>query len=93
VKVLFILNGTAKAFMKKRGKSTVHSPQQDWQRLATVKKTAVEMKKRMFIFLIEGNKNTKFKLELTSFFGVRQSFAALGFRRRRTHCSTANCED
>jgi hypothetical protein len=47
--------------------STVHSPQQDWQRLAIVKNTAVEMKKRKFIFLIECNKNTKVELEVTSF--------------------------
>jgi hypothetical protein len=31
------------------------------------KKTAVEMKKKKVIFLIESNKNTKLKLELTSF--------------------------
>jgi hypothetical protein len=32
-----------------------------------VKNTAVEMKKRKFIFLIECNKNTKVEFEVTSF--------------------------
>jgi hypothetical protein len=35
--------------------------------LATVKKTTVEMEKMEIIFLIEGNKNTKFEFDLTSF--------------------------
>jgi hypothetical protein len=58
-----------------------------------VKKVAVEMKKRKYIFFIEGNKNAKIELAMKSFFGVRKAISALGFRRRRTHCSTANCED